>query len=584
MQTVPSLGEILQDLQQDANQQRIKKLLLLTCRNTWENDPSQLDQLDLTPLLEDLLQRYPSFDQLKAALSATVGRLSKKAEYAAVANLTLAYLKQLYPPLTRSVPQNRRPPQATATGNGSPQPVTPPELRSPSLTYPHQIQNGGELSSGSALGAPPAPDSYFQLVDYNPFDLRQDIIQQVNPLLVKVLIYSLLHHKLNLDESSFTPLKQHNLDQWIRQLLQACASPADLTAKLQETAHGFSQHPRIAQAVHVLLQCLTPLYIPISPPLPTEFAAAEAPADPVATAEIAEPESDMDWAAFPSTAPAGSPPLAAMPTDVPHPPRSELSATPPPLHLTPLPEINSADLDWMDQQVSQVASPTPAKTTTPASPPPSPALQSPSPPDRSILDQPIQDLVENNARKLMITIESSMDELGNLLDERLQDQDPEAYLALKHQVLRGFIGGIEASATTFLAILKRLEQAERRLLQAATDLPLAESPVVVNEDLYGALRQILEENALVQRKPDLDQDIKRMVRRITSAIKTRIENQLTEFGNVLDELFQDKSLQEGMTLKYQALRVFVYEIETISSKFAAILNKMEAAERKLFGV
>jgi len=74
------------------------------------------------------------------------------------------------------------------------------------------------------------------------------------------------------------------------------------------------------------------------------------------------------------------------------------------------------------------------------------------------------------------------------------------------------------------------------------------------------------------------------VRRSIGAIKTAIENALSELGQALDEQFQSRPLEEALVLKYQTLRAFLQEVEEISTKFAAFLARMEEAERRLFGL
>ncbi|MEN9261175.1 MAG: hypothetical protein Q6L60_09460, partial [Thermostichus sp. HHBFW_bins_43] len=183
----------------------------------------------------------------------------------------------------------------------------------------------------------------------------------------------------------------------------------------------------------------------------------------------------------------------------------------------------------------------------------------------------------------MATIENTLSELGNALDERLQDEDPAQYLTLKHQVLRGLLKDIEGSAVTFMGILKKLEQSERRLVQP--DLPEVVTEVPSNfEDPYSSLRQVLATSALTQQKPQLEQEVMRLVRRNIGSIKVSIENALSELGTALDDQFQTHSLEEALFFKYQALRTFLHEVEELSSKFAALLDRMEEAERRLFGL
>jgi adenylate cyclase len=91
------LDEVVQNLSQDPNLLRIKKLLIYASRQTWERDPITIQQADLYPLVQDLRAKYPTRQILEAHLTAVVNTLSKVTEYTLVANAALSYLEPLYP-------------------------------------------------------------------------------------------------------------------------------------------------------------------------------------------------------------------------------------------------------------------------------------------------------------------------------------------------------------------------------------------------------------------------------------------------------------------------------------------------------
>lgn len=92
------LREVVQQLQQHPNHLRIKKLLFGTCRQGWENDPVVLDRCEWVPLLQDLLQRYSSLEQLRGSLFRVVASLNRQAQYTLVAQAILDALQPLYDP------------------------------------------------------------------------------------------------------------------------------------------------------------------------------------------------------------------------------------------------------------------------------------------------------------------------------------------------------------------------------------------------------------------------------------------------------------------------------------------------------
>lgn len=97
MEVVPLLDRIVQDLEQNPNHLRMKKLILCICRGVWENDRHRLDQIDLKDLIQELVELTPSLGDLKLAFGNAVRTLNKKAEYSLLANTILGLVKPLYP-------------------------------------------------------------------------------------------------------------------------------------------------------------------------------------------------------------------------------------------------------------------------------------------------------------------------------------------------------------------------------------------------------------------------------------------------------------------------------------------------------
>ncbi|RMF65242.1 MAG: hypothetical protein D6742_13050 [Cyanobacteria bacterium J069] len=91
------MDEVIQNLSQDPNLLRIKKLLIYASRQIWERDPVQIQQADLYPLVQDLRTQYPTRQILEGHLTALVNTLSKVTEYTLVANAALSHLEPLYP-------------------------------------------------------------------------------------------------------------------------------------------------------------------------------------------------------------------------------------------------------------------------------------------------------------------------------------------------------------------------------------------------------------------------------------------------------------------------------------------------------
>ncbi|MFM2429263.1 MAG: hypothetical protein RLZZ511_476 [Cyanobacteriota bacterium] len=87
---------IAQRLEAHVHAARIKKLLLYATAGHWENDPAQLRQLPLLPMLMQLHQLYPTTQQLRFYLYTIAANLTKSREYQQLANVVLLECTPLY--------------------------------------------------------------------------------------------------------------------------------------------------------------------------------------------------------------------------------------------------------------------------------------------------------------------------------------------------------------------------------------------------------------------------------------------------------------------------------------------------------
>lgn len=500
-------GLVVQEVQQGGYADRVKKLVYFACTSTWEGDVSKLSQIDLKALLEQLCREHATLDALGQRFRDAISRINKKAEYARIAKMLLSKLQPLY-----------QQPQADPSAWAAPSPILSLEYGSPRL----------------------------QKQDYDPFELRAGVMRQTSPLRAKLVLFTALYHKVEPTLQGLAALRRYSLDELLRALYDACASPQELEARLKEAVQQLQEPDQDGQAANAVLQMLKPLYVDVPPAtLPGGGLAAE----PLSA--------NLDWLNTEDAARAGE---------------AESLASP---------------MTWIDAGIpedeEEPADPLAFATWTT---PPGPSSDL-----RQEIPESCRQLLHHSAGSLMVAIENTLSELGNALDEGLQDEDPAQYLTLKHQVLRGFLRDVEGSAAMFMGILKKLEQSEWRLVQplrvsnAKQALPEAvtEMPAEL-ADPYASLRQVLASSELAQQKPQLEQEVMRLVRRSVGSVKAAIEQALSELGKALDEQFQTCTLEEALVLKYQTLRAFLQEVGEISTKFAAFLDRMEEAERRLFGL
>jgi hypothetical protein len=92
----PWLGEVVQDLIQNQELVRIKKLLIYTCTQTWESNSEKIHATDLEELLRMLLKIAPTVEKLQLVLYCVVTTLNKPAEYTLIADAIITPIESRY--------------------------------------------------------------------------------------------------------------------------------------------------------------------------------------------------------------------------------------------------------------------------------------------------------------------------------------------------------------------------------------------------------------------------------------------------------------------------------------------------------
>lgn len=279
-----SLTEQLQQLPQP---DRVKKLLLLTCRSKWESNTNQLEQVNWMDLVRELHQMSPTLASLQMTLNQVAQALSKPSEYRAIAMLIAPLFQPLYqsqtaewsavpmsitsaptaadsqlegnwPLLHRSdLHQSAQDPLSGAS-EGKLDPATEglqslmtPGAASDEITAPAPSRERRVLRGLTA--APPQ-----QRADL--FDLRLQILQDANPFKVKILLFSLLHELFDWQADHDGLLKTHELDDLLRILFLSYPLYSDLDQKLRHVAKQLAADEYLHSA-DVLLQSLQSFYV-----------------------------------------------------------------------------------------------------------------------------------------------------------------------------------------------------------------------------------------------------------------------------------------------------------------------------------
>jgi hypothetical protein len=287
---------VAERLQQEPDLIRIKKLLLLTCRSTWENNSGKLAQLDLLDLVRELHQIAPT-TELEASLTQVAKALSKPDEYTKIAvtigrafqgfdadektelsNIT-RWLPESIPPNVTSVmgaplQSNCALPSLPQHGDQSTElkPVGIRLAQSISQSAPQYIHQTvqqpilGAVTSSISLSVeqPPSPEQKV-LVLAQPqkivelFNLRLEIMQDTNPLRAKILLFSVLHERFEGSSEHDAFLRTHELDDLLRVFFLSYRLYSEAENQLRQIAKALAVGDYL-QVAEAIIRAIQPFY------------------------------------------------------------------------------------------------------------------------------------------------------------------------------------------------------------------------------------------------------------------------------------------------------------------------------------
>ena len=227
---------VAHNIDTDAQQMRLKKLLFYTYQDVWESDLRQLNSIDWASLLRELVSFMPTFQQLTALLHESVQRVSKPTEYAVIGNLLLSKLEPLYP--DRSYENN--------LSEVSPA-IAPPIA--PTINQPDYYNR----QSRSKIPFDPQ-------IAVDLFDLRLELMRFTSSMRAKILLFSVLYYPFDSDRDNWHDLRTHGLDGLLRQLFYAYSFYEKAEKAIWQTARSLSEPSAYDQSASYILQAIKTLY------------------------------------------------------------------------------------------------------------------------------------------------------------------------------------------------------------------------------------------------------------------------------------------------------------------------------------
>jgi hypothetical protein len=214
-----SLSTVVQTLAEHSEADRICKLLQWVYTGRWESPSAPLGQSFIGQVLPELVKRTPSYDVLERRLYQAAASLNKPERYKQVAAIILQTCAVLY-------------------SSKSPTPSVEPGPR--------------EILTGFAEDPTEDFAQTTTIAQRDRFELRHRVMQQVPPLKVKILLFSVLRHPFSFEALDWKELKTQSLDIWLAELIQTFPVIEVLEKKLFTQAaelKGLDQATQIADAI-----------------------------------------------------------------------------------------------------------------------------------------------------------------------------------------------------------------------------------------------------------------------------------------------------------------------------------------------
>jgi hypothetical protein len=230
----------------DPQQMRLKKLLLYTYQNVWESDLRQLNNVDWSRLLRELVSFMPTFSQMQSLLQEAIYKVSKPSEYAIIGSLLLTKLEALYPDHEQQYYS------AIAAS---------PDLNEPNLDADLNLDSDFNNSNNNSNNNYIQNKIPFDLeIISNLFDVRLELMRFANSMRTKILLFSLLYYPFDPDRDNWQDVKAHKLDQLLRQIFYAYPAFDQAEPQIWRMARSLSEPNAYDQSASYILKTLKTLY------------------------------------------------------------------------------------------------------------------------------------------------------------------------------------------------------------------------------------------------------------------------------------------------------------------------------------
>jgi hypothetical protein len=218
-----TLSTAVQTLSEHSEADRICKLLQWVYTGRWEATSTHLESV-IGQVLPELVKRTPSYEVLERRLYQAAASLNKPERYKKVAEIILQTCTVLY---------------------ASPNPTSNAELQARDFLTGLAAEDPTEDVAQTTA-----------LTQRDRFDLRYQVMQQVPPLKVKILLFSLLRRPFSFEALDWKELKTQSLDVWLAELIQTFPVIDVLETKLLTQTAQLKQLDQGTQIANAIIQAI----------------------------------------------------------------------------------------------------------------------------------------------------------------------------------------------------------------------------------------------------------------------------------------------------------------------------------------
>ena len=256
------LRQVVSGIENHRETARIQKLMFAACKNRWENDQAVINNYGLKNIVLELQRNNPNFLSLRQTLRQVAENINKKALYLSLAEIILTQLEPLYDTNNdykeednesksqifndQMVHLNDDCDSSAKTSSFSSSRSKPVDFASSTMELP--FAEPAFLNNN--------PSNYPQISDYDPFEIRLEILRYANPLRAKILIFSLLFYAWDQNSQDWLTLRSYTLEDLLQKLIESGKSLKDIEIQLYHIAQTQMNRDANLQTAGILVQAL----------------------------------------------------------------------------------------------------------------------------------------------------------------------------------------------------------------------------------------------------------------------------------------------------------------------------------------